>query len=339
MSDDLRRPTLKDVAALAGVSIKTVSRVVNEERFVSDDVAARVQAAVRTLGYRRDHLASTLKRANRSATIGLVVADVANPFFSAITRVVENAALAEGHLLITVSSDDDPRRERQIVDRLVQRRIDGLLIASARHDHQFLKREMDHGMAVVFFDRPPVRLAADAVLLEDERGARLAVEHLLADGHRRIALLSDVPPDVYTARQRYAGYTAALHDAGIKVDERITRFGLHNPAQHPGNRHRDCSGGASPPTAFFATNNRTAVGAAEALADRPEVGLVGVDDFELASALRRPITVIAYDTDEMARHAAEMLFARLTGNDAKPERRWVAPRLVVRGIGDRQASA
>ena len=104
VTDDRRRPTLKDVAALAGVSIKTVSRVVNQEPFVSDDVNARVQAAVRTLGYRPDHMASTLKRANRSATIGLVIADVANPFFSAITRVVENAALAEGHLLITVSS-------------------------------------------------------------------------------------------------------------------------------------------------------------------------------------------------------------------------------------------
>ena len=117
---------------------------------------------------------------------------------------------------------------------------------------------------------------------------------------------------MYTARQRYAGYAAALRDAGIKVDERNARFGLHNPA-HTKDTVIELLGRRSPPTAFFATNNRTAVGAAEALADRPEIGLVGFDDFELASALRRPITVIAYDTDEMARHAAEMLFARLTG--------------------------
>ena len=329
VTDDRRRPTLKDVAALAGVSIKTVSRVVNQEPFVSDDVSARVQAAVRTLGYRPDHMASTLKRANRSATIGLVVADVANPFFSAITRVVENAALAEGHLLITVSSDDNPRRERQIVDRLVQRRIDGLLIASARADHHFLKREMDHGMAIVFFDRPPVRLAADVVLLEDELGARLAIDHLLGAGHRRIALLSDVSADVYTARQRHAGYCSALRAARIKVDERIIRFELHDP---DGTRDAvaELLAGPRPPTAFFATNNRTAVGAAEALADRPEIGLVGFDDFELAGALRRPVTVVAFDTDEMARHAAEMLFGRLTGNRGKPEVRTVPPRLVVR---------
>ena len=329
--DDRRRPTLKDVAAVAGVSIKTVSRVVNQEPFVSDDVSSRVQAAVRTLGYRPDHLASTLKRASRSATIGLVIADVANPFFSAITRAVENAALAEGHLLITVSSDDDPRRERQIVDRLVQRRIDGLVIASARHDHTFLRREMDHGMAVVFFDRPPVRLAADVVLLEDERGARLAVDHLLRAGHRRISLLSDVSAGVYTARQRYTGYCAGLRAARLKVDERIVRFGLRDPA---GTRNAvtELLAGPRPPTAFFATNNRTAVGAAEALADRPEIGLVGFDDFELAGALRRPISIVAFDTDEMACHAAEMLFGRLNGNRARPEIRTVPPRLVVRGI-------
>ena len=329
MTHDLRRPTLKDVASVAGVSIKTVSRVVNEEPFVSDEVNARVQAAVRTLGYRRDDRASTLRRATRSATIGLVVADVANPFYSAITRFVENAALAEGHLLITVSSDDDPRRERQIVDRLVRRRIDGLLIASARQDHQFLKREIEHGMAVVFFDRPPMRLAADAVLLEDEVGARLAVEHLLAAGHRRIALISDVTTDVYTAWQRLAGYAAALAGAGIGVDERLTRFGLHAP-----NRARDAVAemlaAPSPPTAFFATNNRTAVGAAELLADRPEIGLVGCDDFELAAALRRPVTVVAFDVDEVARHATELLFERLAGRRGKPERRWVSPTLIVR---------
>ncbi len=330
MTVDVRRPTLDDVAALAGVSSKTVSRVVNEEPFVTRDVTTRVRAAVRTLGYRRDHLASALSRDRRTATIGLVVADVANPFFSAITRAVENAALAEGHLLMTVSSDEDPRREREIVDRLVQRRIDGLLIASARRDHRYLKREIEHGMAVVFFDRPPVRLAADAVLLDNEQGAYDAVGHLVASGHRRIALLSDTPIDAFTARERFAGYRSALLGAGVEPDDDIWRFGLHDPE-----RTRDTViemlAGPSPPTAFFATNNRTAVGAAEALADRPEIGLVGFDDFELASALRRPVTVISYDTTEIAQQATELLFERLAGLRSKPARRTIRTRLIVRG--------
>jgi LacI family transcriptional regulator len=329
MAHDIRRPTLKDVAALAQVSIKTVSRVVNDEPFVSDDVSARVQAAVRTLGYRSDHFASALKGDRRTATIGLVVADVANPFFSVITRAVENAALAEGHLLMTVSSDEDPRREREIVDRLVERRIDGLLIASARRDHRYLKREIDHGMAVVFYDRPPVRLSADAVLLDNEAGARQAVRHLLEAGHRRIALLSDTHDDSFTARERVAGYNAELNAAGIDPRAELRRFGLQQPS-----RTRDAVyemlADRRPPTAFFATNNRTAVGAAEALADLPEVGLVGFDDFELASALRRPVSVISYDTTEMARQAAELLFHRLAGDRTKPTRRTIPTKLVVR---------
>lgn len=329
MADETRRPTLKDVAALAGVSIKTVSRVVNEERFVSDDMCARVQAAVRQLGYRRDHFASAMKREKGTGTIGLVVADVANPFFSEITRTVENAAFAAGHLLITVSSDEDPRREQEIVDRLVQRRIDGLLIASARRDHRFLRREIDHGMAIVFYDRPPVRLAADAVLLDNVQGARAAVEHLLGAGHRRIALLSDTPGDAFTAQERHHGYHLALGQAGIDGDERIARFGLHDPA-----RTRavvaELLDDADPPTALFATNNRTAVGAAEAILDRPDVGLVGFDDFELAAALRRPVTVVSYDTSAMAEQASDLLFSRLAGRRSRPEVRRIPTRLVVR---------
>jgi LacI family transcriptional regulator len=326
---DVRRPTLRDVAALAGVSSKTVSRVVNDEPFVTADVTARVRSAVRTLGYRRDDRASTLKGERRSATIGLVVADVANPFFSLITRVVENATLAESHLLMTVSSDEDPRREREIIDRLIQRRIDGLLIASARHDHRYLKRELAHGMAVVFFDRPSVRLGADCVLLDNEGGARLAVEHLLGAGHRRIALLSDAPRDAFTARERYAGYADTLRGAGIDVDERITRFGLVDP-EHARRAVEELLALTKPPTAFFATNNRTAVGAASVLADRVEIGLVGFDDFELADRLRRAVTVVAYDAADLAGQAVDLLFARLAGSDARPVRRILPTRLVVR---------
>jgi LacI family transcriptional regulator len=324
-----RRPTMKDVAALAGVSGKTVSRVVNGEPFVTPDVTARVRAAVRALGYRRDDLASTLKRERRSATIGLVVADVANPFFSAITRAVENAAVAEAHLLITVSSDEDPQRERRIVDQLLRRRVDGLLIASARHDHRYLKPEIDHGIAVVFYDRPPVRLAADAVLLDNRRGAHDAADHLIAKGHRRIALLSDTLSGAYTARERVAGYKAALRSASIAIDERLIRFGLHDP---PGARAavRELLAEPTPPTAFFATNNRTAVGASDVLADHPQVGLVGFDDFELAAALRRPITVVSYDIAELARESIELLFERLAGLRSEPVRRTIRTRLIVR---------
>ncbi len=329
MSPSPHRPTLHDVAAKAGVSIKTVSRVVNAEPFVSDETAAKVNKAIKELGYQQDMIASSLKRERQSATIGLVVADVANPFYSQVTRTIESQALRAGHLLITVSSDEDPKRERDVIDRLIQRRVDGLILASARRDHRFLKRETELFTSIVFLDRPPVRLAADAVLLDNYRGARMAVDHLLAAGHRRIAFLSDPPREMYTAAERYRGYREALADAGVDVDERFVADRLHargSAAEHV----TSFLAQPDPPTAFFATNNRTAVGAANALAGQPEVGLVGFDDIELAEALRRPVTVISYDLQQLAKTAADLLFERLDGYEGKPRLVTIPTKLIVR---------
>jgi LacI family transcriptional regulator len=329
MPPSARRPTLHDVAARAGVSIKTVSRVVNGEPYVSETTASKVNKAVKELGYQQDLIASSLKRERQSATIGLVVADIANPFYSQVTRTIESQALAAGHLLITVSSDEDPRREREVIDRLIQRRVDGLILASARRDHRFLKRETELFTSIVFLDRPPVRLAADAVLLDNYRGARLAVDHLLAAWHRRIAFLSDPPLDMYTAAERFRGYEEALRDAGVSLDRSIVASRLHAPGSAAVDVARFI-GSPNPPTAFFATNNRTAVGAANALADRPDVGLVGFDDIELAEALRRPVTVVSYDLQQLARSAADLLFERLDGFDGKPRRVIIPTSLIAR---------
>ncbi len=329
MNPQIRRPTLHHVAERANVSIKTVSRVVNGEPFVSDATAARVNEAVKELGYRRDHIASTLKRDFASATIGLVVADVSNPFFSSITRTVENQALDAGHLLFTVSSDEDPEREREVIDRLFQRRVDGLMVATARRDHSFLRREQELGTVFVFIDRPPVRLRADTVLIDNYRGSVMAVKHLLDAGHRRIAFLSDPLATMYTAAERYRGYADALAESGVAVDEGLVAWGLHTPDAAAA-FVSSLLESDSPPTAFFATNNRTAVGAANALADRPDVGLVGFDDIEFAEALARPVTVVTYDLEAFAKSAADMLFERLSGYDGKPRRVMVPTTLTAR---------
>ncbi len=329
MSRSSKRPTLREVASLAGVSIKTVSRVVNDEPYVSGELTSRVNRAVQELGYQPDHQASSLKRDRKSATIGLVVADVANPFYSQITRTIESEALDAGHLLITVSSDEDPKREKEVIDRLIQRRVDGLILASARRDHRYLRKETELFTSIVFLDRPPRRLAADAVLLDNRRGAILAVNHLIAGGHRSIAFLSDPPPGMYTADERFAGYREAIDHAGLAVDDRFVAFGLHAPGSAT-SHVRSFLEADDPPTAFFATNNRTAVGAAKALVDRPDVGLVGFDEIELAEALRRPVTVVSYDLGAMARAAADLLFERLDGYDGKPRRVIIPTSLTIR---------
>ena len=211
---------MRDVAALAGVSLKTVSRVINEEPGVADATTRRVGEAISELGFRRNDLARSLRQGRTSSTLGLVIEDVANPFYSAIAQAVEAAARARGFMLITASCEEDPRRERELVEALLRRRVDALLLVPASRDHGYLEPARSEGTPVVFVDRPPAGLDADVVLLDNLGGARSAVEHLLAHGHRRIAMVAD-PGELYTAAERLTGYREALEAAGIPVREEL----------------------------------------------------------------------------------------------------------------------
>ncbi len=225
----MTRPTMTDVADAAGVSLKTVSRVVNGEPRVTPATAARVRSAIDRLGYRRNEMARTLRQGRVSRTLGLVIEDVANPFYSAITRGVEEETRAHGFLVIAGSSDEDPEREQLLLELLCERRVDGLLVVPAAADHRYLLPELAHGTPVVFIDRPPRRIEADVILLDNVGGARAAVEHLLAHGHRRIAIVADAPA-ISTARERYRGYEDALAAAGIGVDTELVRLGRPDTA-------------------------------------------------------------------------------------------------------------
>src|SRR5690606_5244857 len=180
------RPTMKDVALAAGVAIKTVSRVVNEEPGDNTATAARVREAIERLGYRRNESARILRQ-GRTATIGLDIDDVADPFFSALNRAVENVAALHGSLVFGGSSAKGPQREREPVLSVCARSVDGLIIVPAGPDHSYLRPELDAGIVAVFADRSPgPGLDLDAVLCDNVGGARSGVEHLLRHGHRRI---------------------------------------------------------------------------------------------------------------------------------------------------------
>jgi LacI family transcriptional regulator len=328
------RPTMIHVAARAGVSLKTVSRVVNGEPGVAEDTTAKVQAAIEALGFRRNEGASHLRRGHTTASLGLVLMDVGDPFYSALTRAVEEVALRHRFLVLAGSSDEDVVRERHLAEALCARRVDGLLVVPAGKNHSYLAREVNAGTPVVFVDRPGVGLKADAVLVDNAGGARAAAQHLARHGHRRIAFLGDNPA-IYTARERLRGFRAGVSAAGASVDDDLVAMGPHSAqsVQAALDRFR---AGPRPVSAIVTGNNRITVLALRALAGarRWRPALVGFDDLELADLLHPGLTVIEQDASVLGRTAAELLFARLAG-DRRPVQRIVLPtRLVERGSGE-----
>ena len=216
---------MKEVATLAGVSLATVSRVVNGDGKVRADLAERVREAVGLLGYRRDLTATNLRRADRSSSsVGVVFDDVANPFHAAVLRGVETVARTRGVLPLVGSSDEDAARERELAEAFLSRRVDGLIVVPASSDHSYLRAERDAGVALVFVDRPPSFIDADCVLSDNAGGAFAATAHLIAGGHRRIAFLGD-QERIFTATERLRGYREALADHEPRLRPRARAHG------------------------------------------------------------------------------------------------------------------
>ena len=326
---------MREVAAVAGVSLSTVSRVVNGVE-VQPELARRVRDAVALLGYRRDLTASTLRRADRvSATIGLLIEDVANPFFSALQRSVEDVAVSRGVLTVAGSSDEDPARERQLAEELLARGVDGLIVAPTGGDQSYLARDRQAGVALVFVDRPPNFLDADIVVSDNAGGAYAAVAHLIRHGHDRIAFLGD-RPEIHTAVERLRGYRQALADHGMAEDPGAVRQGLIAPDQAR-SAVRELLRAPNPPTALFTSQNLITIGAVGVLHElglQQQIALVGFDDIALADVVDPPLTVVAQDAAGLGRAAAEMLFARLDGDDGPSRRLEVPTTLIERGSGE-----
>jgi len=326
------RPTMQDVATAAGVSLKTVSRVVNKVPDVHPDTAARVQRAIDAMGFRRNELARSLVKGQKASMIGLIVGDLTNPFFASIAKTVERRAGDRDLAVFITSTDEDPARERQLFEALVGRRVDGLLMVPTEGEQQYLLPELVRGTPVVFVDRFPNGVQGDAVTLDNVGGAQLAVQHLLDHGHERIGVL--VSPSFSVTRQRLLGYRSALTQAGLPLDESLlAHLPDRSAAAAEAGMHRLLDL-ADPPTAVFTMTSLLTVGALRALRARgSSVSVVGFDDLAYADLLARPVTVVAHDPEHLGSAAAELLFDRLDGG-AGPARHVVLPvTLVDRGSG------
>jgi LacI family transcriptional regulator len=327
---------MKEVAALASVSLSTVSRVINEDPAVRADLAERVRRAVDSLGYRQNATASALRRNDGlSASIGLIVEDVGNPFFSAMQRGIEEVARERGVLTFAGSSDELGERERLLAEAFGARGVDGLVIAPAGSDHSFLLRDRNAGMALVFVDRPGRFIDADAVLTDNAGGAAAAVDHLVAAGHRRIGFLGD-RPDLYTASERLRGFELALARQGLPADEALVRHTMTRAADAY-ETTRELLLGDDPPTAIFTSQNLITIDAVRALHDlgvARTVALVGFDDVVLGDVVEPGLTVLAQDPVGLGRTAAKLLFARLDGAGGPTRQVVLEPTLIARGSGE-----
>ncbi len=327
---------MKDVAAAAGVSLKTVSRVVNGEANVNDDRRSAVLESIAALGFRRNASARDLRQ-GRSGSVGLLLEDVADPFYSILSRAVEEVARGHGTMVFAGSSAEDTERERELALAFCERRVDGLIVVPAGTSHSYLLPEIQAGIPVVFVDRPPGDIDADIVLTDNAGGTRRGVEHLLSFGHRRIGFIGDAP-GIYTAGERLRGYREALESAGISFDDQLVTQAPPSPASTTDALDR-LLGGPSPATALLCGNSRTTVSVLRELARRStRLALVGFDDVELGDLLRPGLTVVAQDPGAMGAAAARLLFQRIAGDVGGPTQTvTIGTRLIARGSGELDA--
>jgi LacI family transcriptional regulator len=327
---------MRDVAARAGASLKTVSRVVNGEPGVTPGLEQRVRLAIEHLGYRHHLPASSLRRGGgRTESIGLLLEDVGNPFSSRLQRVVEQVARERGVMTVAVSCDEDPQRERDALAAFMTRRVDGIIVMPAKGDHSHLRAEHEAGMPIVAVDRSPGFAGIDTVLVDNQAGARRGADHLLARGHVRVGFVGN-HAGLSTADQRYAGYRSALKGAGIPVDPALVARSVTGIAGG-GEAAARLLEAPDPPTALFTAQNLLTIGAVEflrAIGRQHEIALVGFDDFLLADLLDPAVTVVAQDPSELGARAARRLFARIDGDASPPHRDVVRTRLIIRGSGE-----
>ncbi|MEO3749520.1 LacI family DNA-binding transcriptional regulator [Streptomyces sp. B6B3] len=316
-------PTLRDVAGRAGVSAMTVTRALRDDPRVSPETRERVLAAVAELGYRPNAVARSLRLGRASGLVGLVVTNLANPFYSRLALGLDSVVGEHGLKTVIGNTGQDLDAERDLVADLVTRRVDGIIAVPAEADQRHLAAAAAQGVPVVCASRPPSGFEADHVLVDDFGGAKDATERLIAQGHRRIGFLGP-PAAVYTSTERLRGYHAALADAGLPADDRHVRQGAQDTAD-AAHAAAELLALHDPPTALFCSNNRNTIGAVRAAG--PDVALAGFDDFELADMLGRALTIVAYDSDELGRAAGRLLVDRIhqTPESTAAPRRTVLP--------------
>jgi len=309
-------PTIKEVADLAGVAVGTVSHVINGSVRVSEPLRRKVQEAIRELDYHPNYVARSLKT-SKTRTLGIIVPDMTISFFPQVIRGAESAARERGYSLIAVNSDEDGHRQRELLSLLRSQRVEGILlvIAAAPTPVTQISRMISAGMRLVCLDRIPDRVPVDSVSVEDTSAAELGVDHLIAMGHRRIAIVTG-PPTLKNERQRLLGYKQALQRAGLTPDPKLIWAGNNRPEDVGAICRERLQDLGSRPEAIFATNGPTGLGVLRAFRDcglntPDDLAFVTFDELTVDDLFKPSITTVVQPAYEIGFRAAEILMQRI----------------------------
>ncbi len=323
---------LREVAVRAGVSTATVSRVLNDHGPASEEARGRVLRAAQELDYRPNWLARSL-RGRRTNTIGLVLPDIENPFFTSLVKGVEQAASARGWNVIFCNTDEDVRREEALVRTLVDRKIDGLVLCPSAGPHEYMARYLERRFPVVTVNRALRDLPLPAVTSDNSQGAYEATRHLLAKGLRRLALILGTP-NLSTTEDRLAGCRRAAEEFGLAPEDLLLAVGHARTAQGF-QAAQDCLNMSPRPEAIFAFNNLMAEAALMAIHRRgircpADIALIGFDDFRSAAALTPPLTVVEQNPAGIGTKAVEELTRVIVTGEATQALHLIPTRLIIR---------
>ncbi len=328
-----RSPTMLDVAQSAGVSVATVSAVVNSSAPVSPELRSRIEMAIEQIGYKRNTIARSLK-IGTTRTIGLIVADITNPFFTDVVSVIQDVLHRAGYAVMLCCNDEDTRLQDEQIDLLLDRMVDGLIIAPAGEDAHLSRILASTKTPTVLIDRLCDGVESDAVVLDNRRAVHDATAYMLNLGHRRIGYISGSLA-TSTGRERLAGYRAALDAEAIVFEENLVQIGNF--------REKDAYKAAMQlliradrPTAIFSANNLMVIGVMKAIRDiglrcPEEISVVSFDDFPWADVFQPHLTTIAQPVQAIGEQAAQLLIDRLSGKEVEaPRRLMLQGRLIIR---------
>jgi LacI family transcriptional regulator len=325
--------SIKDVALKANVSTTTVSHVVNRTRFVSDKVRGEVEAAIRALDYVPSAVARSLK-SNTTKTIGMLIPNCSNPYFSEIVRSVEDHCFGAGYTLILCNTDDDPHRQGAYLQVLSEKRIDGMIIISTGEDRDLLRLLKGLPIPTVLLDREIGEVNCDLVETAHVQGGMMATEHLLDLGHRRIACLAG-PADLNSSAQRIEGWRRALTNAGLAAEVESLLWHSDFSSQGGFNTMQTILASAQAPSAVFVCNDLMCMGALSAAHQAgvrvpQDLSLIGFDDIELAKFTSPALTTIAQPKHRIGVTAVDMVLERIQGGRVQARQVILQPELIVR---------